>query len=144
MKRRWNFALWIGFACVLVGLFSYQFFIQFPVTRDFPWVNLLLLALGAILLTVGLVRAFGRPQLYRGKIFGSFFAVLSALGIAFFCYVTFVVLKQVPASAGAPAIGAKAPTFTLPDQDGHDVSLVDLLSTQNTRAAVLIFYRGHW
>lgn len=144
MKRRWNSALWLGFGCVLAGLFSYQYLIRYPALRDFPLLNLLLLALGAILLAFGLVRAVGRPQNYRGKIFGSIFAALSAIGIAFFCYITFVVLKQVPPSTGAPAIGAKAPEFTLPDQNGHDVSLVDLLSTQNTRAAVLIFYRGHW
>jgi hypothetical protein len=144
MKRRWNSALWLGFVCVLVGLFSYEYLVRYPALRDFPWLNLLLLALGGFLLALGLVRAFGRPHIYRGKIFGSIFSILSAVGIAFFCYVTFVVLKQVPPSASAPAVGAKAPEFTLPNQNGRDISLVDLLATQNTRAAVLIFYRGHW
>ena len=144
MKRRWNGAVWLGFVCVLAGLFSYQFFIRYAVTRDFPWVNLALLAAGVILLALGLVRAFGRPQNYRGKIVGSIFAALSIAGVAFFCYITFVVLKQVPASASAPAVGGKAPDFTLPDPNGRQLSLVDLLATENTRAAVLIFYRGHW
>src|SRR5438094_5347539 len=49
MKRRWNFSLWAGFFLVVVGLVSYvPFFALFPVTRDFPWVNLLLFGAGAV------------------------------------------------------------------------------------------------
>jgi len=93
------------------------------------------------LLLVGLFRAFGRPQVYRGKVFGSIFAVLSILLFAFFSYEIFYVLRQVPFSAQAPRVGEKAPEFTLPDQNGKQVSLSDLLSPNG---AVLIFYRGHW
>jgi hypothetical protein len=60
---------------------------------------------------------------------------------AFFAYVTFYVLKQVPLSAQAPRVGEKAPEFSLPDQSGKQVALADLLSPNG---AVLIFYRGHW
>ena len=74
MKRKWNWPLWVGFVVAVGGLFSYEFFAQFPITRDFPWANLLLFCVGAILLGLGLVRAFGRPHLYRGKIFGPIFA----------------------------------------------------------------------
>ena len=74
MKRRWNWPIWVGFVVVVTGLFSYGFFVRFPTTRDFPCANLLLFEIGAALLIVGLFRAFGRPQVYRGKIFGSIFA----------------------------------------------------------------------
>ena len=69
-KRNWNWALWIGFAVVIVGFLSYIFLIQFPFTRDFPWVTFLLFGAGGIFLLAGLVRALGKPQVYRGKIFG--------------------------------------------------------------------------
>ena len=110
-------------------------------TRDFPWANLLLFGIGATLLLVGLFRAFGRPQVYRGKVFGSIFATISLFLFAFFAYEIFYVLRQVPISAQAPRVGAKAPEFLLPDQNGKSVVLGDLLSPNG---AELIFYRGHW
>jgi AhpC/TSA family protein len=141
MKRKWNWPLWIGFVVAVGGLFSYEWFAQFPITRDSPWANLLLFGIGAALLLIGLFRAFGRPQLYRGKVFGSIFALISILLFVFFAYEIFYVLKQVPLSAQAPRVGEKAPDFSLPDQNGKQVGLADLLSPNG---AVLIFYRGHW
>src|SRR5205809_5317720 len=105
MKRRWNFSLWAGFLLVVVGLVSYvPFFALFPVTRDFPWVNLLFFAGGAVLLCAGLMRAFRQPQLYRGKILGSILAALSAAGISFFAYGLFYVARQLPSAAAAPRV----------------------------------------
>jgi hypothetical protein len=141
VKRKWNWPIWIGFIVAVGGLFSYEFFAQFPVTRDFPWATLVLFGVGAVLLIVGLFRAFGRPQLYRGKIFGLIFAVITALLFAFFAYEIFYVFRQVPLSAQAPRVGERAPSFSLPDQNGKEVALNDLLSPNG---AVLIFYRGHW
>ena len=142
MKRKWNWPIWIGFVVVVAGLSSYEFFARFPITRDFPWANFLLFGIGGALLIFGLFRAFGRPQVYRGKIFGSIFATIAVLLVAFFSYVTFYVLHQVPASAGAPRVGQKAPDFFLLDQNGKPVGLGDLLS--NSNGALLIFYRGFW
>jgi len=142
MKRRWNWPIWVGFVVVVAGLFSYGLFVRFPTTRDFPWANFLLLGIGVALLIVGLFRAFGRPQVYRGKIFGSMFTAIAVLVVAFFSYEIFYVLRQVPASAGAPRVGQKAPDFILLDQNGKPVGLGDLLS--GSRAVALIFYRGFW
>src|SRR5438094_2240789 len=142
MKRKWNWPIWLGFVVAVGGLFSYEFFAQFPITRDFPWANLLLFAIGAALLLVGLFRAFGRPQVYRGKIFGSIFTVSAFLLFAFFAYEIFYVLRQVPLSSHAPRVGEKAPEFTLVAPNGRSVALADLLS--GSKAVVLIFYRGFW
>ena len=150
MKRNWNWSLWAGFLLVLAGLLSYiPIFALFPVTRDFPWVNLLMFAAGGALLAVGLARAFREPERYRGRIFGSGLALLSVIGIGLFCFGLFYFARQLPASAAAPRVGAKAPEFTLPDQDGRPVALADLLSSAGAPGgkaggAVLIFYRGHW
>jgi hypothetical protein len=144
MKRRWNWMLWVGFLIVVAALFSFEIFARFPITRDFPWANLLLFAIGGILLVMGLVRAYGQPTRYRGKIFGPILTVLSALIFAMFAYALFYVVRQMPASASAPRVGDKAPDFTLVDQNGRPVALHDLLSSPDTHAVLLIFYRGYW
>ena len=128
MKRKWNWPIWVGFVVALGGLFSYEFFVRFPITRDFPWANLLLFGIGAVLLLAGLFRAFGRPQLYRGKIFGSIFTAIALFLFALFSYEIFYVLRQVPLSAQAPRVGERAPEFTLVDPNGRSVALAELLS----------------
>jgi hypothetical protein len=66
--------------------------------------------------------------------------------VAFFSYVIFYVLHQVPASAGAPRVGQRAPDFLLLDQNGKPVGLGDLLRGPSgpPKAVALIFYRGFW
>jgi hypothetical protein len=86
MKRRWNWPIWVGFVVLFAGLFSYEAFAQFRITHDFPSANFLLFGVGAALLIVGLFRAFGRPQVHRGKIFGSIFAAIAVLVVASFSY----------------------------------------------------------
>jgi|SRR6185503_2028823 len=148
MKRRWNWRLWAGFLLVLAGAVGYlAVFAWYPVTRDFPWVSLLMFLGGALLLVLGLRRSFREPDLYRGKIFGSILTILSVAVVSLFCYGLFYKGRQMPASAAAPHLGQKAPDFTLPDQNGNPVSLADLLSGASTakpKGAVLIFYRGYW
>lgn len=150
-NRRWNLSIWSGFVFVVAGFLSYPFFIQFPATRDVPWVNFALIGAGFVLLVMGLTRAFGRPAIYRGKIFGPILAVVSLLVAGLFGYVVFFELRDLPASSGAPHVGQKAPEFTLTDQDDRHVSLSELLSspaadasTTKPNAVLLIFYRGFW
>jgi hypothetical protein len=114
-KKSWNWSLWIGFLFTLAGFLSYTFFAQFPVTRDFPWANLVLFAVGGILFVMGLFRAFGKPRVYRGKIFGPILATLAILMFGLFSYVLFYELRELPPSTAAPRVGQKAPDFTLPD-----------------------------
>lgn len=148
-KRNWH--LWAGFLLCVVGVVSYfPLFVRWPITRDVPWVNFLLLAAGLVLLASAIKRAFGQPQQYRGKILGP---ILGFLGIAvagLFCFLIFYAGKQLPKSAEAPLVGQKAPEFVLADTDNKQVSLASLMATPmtNSQAApkgvLLIFYRGYW
>jgi lysylphosphatidylglycerol synthetase-like protein (DUF2156 family) len=161
MKRNWNLTLWVGFVLVLVGIFSYPlFFARFPITRDFPWANLALIALALFLLGVGMRRAFRQPDSYRGKISGSILSVLTVLLVGFFLVEIFHETKEISPSQGAPKVGEIAPDFTLPDSQGNPVTLSAMLnssfvpngsssaaaasSSAKTAGTVLIFYRGYW
>jgi hypothetical protein len=143
VKRNWNWRIWVGFLVVLAGLFSYPLLlIDYPITRDFPWLNLILFATGLVLLGAGLLRAYRKPDLYRGRIIGPIVTLLSLAGIGMFCYGLLVVARQLPPSPNAPRVGQKVPDFTLPDQDGKPFALAELLPA--SRATLLIFYRGYW
>ena len=50
-------------------------------------------------------------------------------------------LRTVQAGADAPKVGDRMPQFMLPDQDGHLVSLEQMLEDGPVVAA---FHRGHW
>jgi len=143
VKRSWNTPIWAGFAVALVAVFSYiPFFVRFPITRDFPWANLLLFLIGGGLLAAGLHRAFRQPERYRGKVTGVVFSVLAVLLCGLFCWGNFVFSRRVPSSSGAPHVGQQAPDFTLADASGKPVALSELRKTN--RAVLLIFYRGYW
>ena len=150
---KFNWTLWAGFLLSVVAFLSYFFvFVWFPITRDFPWANLLLFALAVALLVIGVRRAFApdRPKPRRSKIAG---VVLTTLGVAilgFFVFAAFIMSRQLPASAGHPQVGQKAPEFTLSDTNGNQVSLSELLASRGQKAqaapkgVLLIFYRGYW
>lgn len=157
--RRLNWPLWSGFLLSVVAFLSYPFFFaRIPVTRDFPWANLLLFALAMLLLFAGLRRAFASGLLHptRAKVVGSVVAALGMGVIALFVFSIFVMGRWLPPSSGAPRVGQKAPEFTLADTQGKPVSLAELLTgpvapNGNTTAAanpnrgvLLVFYRGYW
>lgn len=147
MPRSRNFLPLFGFVVCAIALVSYPlFFAQFPVTRDVPWVNGLLLALGLGMVGVGLARAFRQPERYRGRVAGPIFAVLSLAVVGLFAFML-IGARQLPASAGAPKVGEKAPEFTLADANGQPVQLSKLLGPANGRPGswvLLVFYRGYW
>jgi hypothetical protein len=148
--RRHNAPLWLGFLIAVFAFLSYvPIFARYPITRDMPWANFLLFALALVLLVIGLRRAFGQPELYRGKIAGPILTTLSVAALALFCLFTFSLGKHLPSSMQAPKVGQKAPDFALPNTNGATVTLASLLSTpisasQPTKGVVLIFYRGYW
>ncbi|MGH9675473.1 MAG: hypothetical protein ACRD36_00100 [Candidatus Acidiferrum sp.] len=153
MKRRWNLPIYMGFLLAVVAFVSYfLFFARFPVTRDFPWANLLFFGAALGLVGVGLKRAFKQSERYRGKVSGTILAFLSVAIAGFFVFFTFAYSKQLPASKGAPQVGQKAPDFTLPDKNGNAVTLSHLWGTavaapetgHADQWVLLIFYRGYW
>jgi hypothetical protein len=149
--RRFNWPLWAGFLLALIASFSYfAFFVRFPVTRDFPWANLLLFLLAAVLLLMGIRRGFARDRAHptRAKIVTSIVSVLSVAIFAFFVFAIFIGGRWLPPSTGAPHVGQKVPEFTLSDSNGKQVSLNELLSRpiegKPPKGVLLVFYRGYW
>ena len=148
MRQR-NFLPLAGFLLCGIAFISYPlFFAGFPATRDIPWVNWLLFALGLGLVGAGIARPFRQPERYRGRVLGPVLGVLSLAVLGLFLMMTMVHARQLPESAGAPKVGEKAPDFTLPDSQGRPVRLYGLLEQPGGGApgswVVLIFYRGDW
>ena len=147
--RRFNWPIWVGFLLSLFALLSYPFiFVNWPVTRDFPWANLLLFGIAAVLLFVGIRRAFSPDRRRISKIGASVLATFGVLVLVFFIFSFFIASRWLPAAHGAPRGGQKAPDFTLTDTNNKQVSLSNLLSEPiNGKAAkgvLMIFYRGYW
>jgi hypothetical protein len=147
--KRLNWQIWAGFVLSLVAGFSYPLvFARWPITRDFPWANLILYAIALVLLFLGLRRAFKPDKRIVSKIFSSLAAGLGLLMVASFLFAVFVFGRWVPASAGAPQVGQKAPDFTLTDSNNKPVTLAQLLSqpinNKPPKGVLLIFYRGYW
>jgi hypothetical protein len=147
--KRLNWPIWLGFLLSLFALLSYPFvFINWPVTRDFPWVNLLLFAIAVVLLFVGLRRAFSPGRRRISKIVAPVVASLGILILGLFLFSFFVASRWLPGSRGAPQVGQKAPDFTLADTTNKQVSLASLLSEpingKPAKGVLMIFYRGYW
>ena len=147
--QRFNWPLSLGFLLSVLALVSYPFvFVRWPVTRDFPWANLLLFGFAAVLLFVGVRRAFAPDRRPRSKIAAAFFTTLSSLILGLFIFSFFVEARWLPAAHGAPQIGQKAPDFVLVDTNNKPVSLAELLSARinekPAKGVLLIFYRGYW
>jgi hypothetical protein len=143
MRRSWNSQIWVGFAVVLAAVFTYiPVFVRFPITRDVPWANLLLFLMGGWLLAAGIKKAYGEPERYGGKAGGAVLGVLALTLFGVFCWGNFVFARRVPSSSNAPQAGDSAPDFTLSDANGKPVALSEL--RRNSRAVLLIFYRGYW
>ena len=136
MRPRLNWPLWIGLLLAPIAFVSYfAFFALYPVTRDVPWASFLLFALSIALLVLGWVRA---PR----KVLPSMALLLGVLVFAGFTYLVTLGSKNLPPSAGAPAVGETAPDFTLSDANGRPVTLSRVLAGSN--GALLVFYRGYW
>lgn len=126
-----NWPLWSALLVTPVAFLSYPLvFERWPVTRDVPWVNLLLFGLAAFLLASGLRRAFvpGRMRWLR-MTSGVAAAAFCVVVFANFALAVFVRARNLPASTRAPGVGERAPDFTLPDERGSPVSLAALLSS---------------
>jgi hypothetical protein len=132
-SNRRNHLIWIGPLISVVGFVSYfGFFARFPALRDFPWLTLPLVLAGVVVSTL----AIQRGRSWR-SIAG---AVFSASCAGFLFVYVFFLSNQLPPPDNVIALGAEAPAFSLPDQDGSLVRLADFRG----RPVVLVFYRGFW
>src|SRR5688572_11516617 len=155
--KRFNWPIVVGFLLSFIASLAYPFFlVDYPLTRDFPWVSILLFLVALILVWIGLKQAFSKPKTEGGKrsklskIFAASLAVLSVIIIGLFLFSILIFARWLPPSTGAPQVGQKAPEFTLSDANGKQVSLAELLSqpiagqTSPPKGVLLIFYRGYW
>lgn len=147
--KRINWPIWAGFLLSLVAALSYPFvFVRWPVTREFPWANLVLFAIALVFLFLGLRRAFRPDKRNVSKVFSSLAAAFGVVLLAALLFMFFVMGSWLPASTGAPVVGQKAPTFTLTDPNDKPVTLAQLLTepvnNKPARGVLLIFYRGYW
>jgi len=102
----------------------------------------------ALLVFMGIRRAFAPGRRRLSKIVASAVATLSVLIIVMFLFAAFVAARWLPPSTGAPQVAQKAPDFSLTDTTNQTVSLTELLSQpingRPAKGALLIFYRGYW
>src|SRR5438045_1023384 len=112
--QRFNWQVWTGFLLSIFAFLSYPLvFVNWAVTRDFPWANLLLFAIAALLLFIGVRRGFAPDRRRLSKIVSSVLAALSALVLGMFIFVAFVASRWLPASTGAPQVGQEAPALRI-------------------------------
>ena len=148
--KKLNWQIWTGFVVSVIAAISYGFlFVRWPLTREFPWANLVLFAMAFVLLFAGVRRAFKPGKSNVAKIFSCLAAAFGVLMLAALLFLIFVMGSWLPKSAGAPQVGQKAPDFTLADSEGRTVSLSQLLASSGEKlgppkSVLLIFYRGYW
>ncbi len=137
-----NYFAWLGPIVTFLGAISYfVYFVRFPDLRDFPWVNLPLVGVGACLSIVGIHRAFRVPGYgLMSKVFASI-AGLASFGLAgLFCLQIFSLSYQMPAADGVVNVSQPAPDFSLQNQNKQVVELADFRGQK----LVITFYRGYW
>ena len=147
--KRINWQIWAGFILTLVAGFSYPLlFVRWPITREFPWANLMLFGIALVLLFFGLRRAFKPDKGVVSKIFSSLAAALGLLNLAALLFLIYVMGSWLPAAPAAPQVGRQAPAFVLTDSNDKPVALAQLLTApidnKPPRGVLLIFYRGYW
>ena len=147
--KRINWQIWAGFVLSIFAALSYPLlFVRWPVTRDFPWANLVLFAIALVFLFLGVRRAFKPDKRIYAKILSSLAAGFGVFLLAGLLFMFFVMGSWLPKSAGAPRVGQKAPDFTLTDVNNKPVALAEILTepvnNKPPRGVLLIFYRGYW
>jgi len=148
-KPKFNWPIWVGVVLSIFAFLSYPLlFVNWPVTRDFPWANIALFVVAAFLLFVGIRRAFAPGRRRLSKILSALGALLSVLVLGMFILVAFIGSRWLPASTRAPQVSQKAPGFTLNDTNGKPISLTELvlqpINGKPAKGVLLIFYRGYW
>jgi hypothetical protein len=163
IERKRNWAPWLALLLAVAAVLSNAgFFVSIPGQGALVWVGLALAIAALVYAVMGVVRAFRQPQVYGGKVSSPILGFVSLLLCAFVAF-AFFGARALPASAGAPKVGQKAPDFTLVDSSGAKVSLEQMLgkapgtfqtaytnssttadAARPPKAVLLVFYRGWW
>ncbi len=148
IKKRWNSDVLWGLLLALGALgANLAVFAAPPLQGTLPWLSLGLGVLALIVLVRGLWRAFGQPQIYRGKALSIVLGLLT-VALAGLMVFGFFLARKLPNAAKSPQVGQHVPDFTLADTNGQSVSLGSLFAapagTTAPKAVLLIFYRGYW
>ncbi len=132
-----NLAAWLCPLVAIPGFLSYWlFFVQWPLFRDFPWLNLLFLSVAIGLGGVAVYRA--RTRWSRvGSVAGLALSLLLTGLLSYYC---FVFSYQVPDAGRAAGTGTPLPAMTLASWDGRPVDLAEA----GRGKLILVFYRGYW
>lgn len=139
LKR--NHLVWLGPIVVFVGAISYfLYFVRFPDLRDFPWVNLPLVVLGAAISLVGVARSMTKGRSLLGKVFAIGGCLFSLALCGLFCFYIFSLSSQIPGPESIVKVESIVPSLSLKDQNGAVINLAE----NNGKKAVLVFYRGWW
>lgn len=138
-SERTNHALWLGPLVAVFGFLSYYtIFYRWPITRDLPWVNLTLLAVGVWLSVTALRRAWPRGG-WRAAV-GAGGTLLSLTCAAGLISYAFILSYDLPDQELALGVGEHVPVATLPDQTGKPVRF----AAAPEERVILVFFRGHW
>jgi hypothetical protein len=136
-RETFNHLAWIGPVVAVFGLLSYfTIFSMWPLFRDFPWLNLLILAIGVGASALALPRARGA----LGRAAGRAGLLLSVSMLGLLCFYAFHLSYQLPDAGRVAGDGTKIPEITLASYDGTPV---DIAAAANDKL-ILVFYRGHW
>jgi hypothetical protein len=146
-----NSSLWVALVLALAAnLCNVAFFLNPPMQGVLPWLSLVLGIAALVFVALGAKKLFAWPRSTGARIGGTVVLVLSLVLAGGSLFVSYHA-RALPASAGAPHVGQKAPDFTLADTNGQPVSLGQLFapppgdpSSAAPKAVLLIFYRGYW
>lgn len=135
-----NHALWLGPLMVLFGSFSYwTLMVRWRALSDFPWLNLLIIAAGFVVLFRGVARTWPAGGLGKrtGAVAGSLVSLFAGGLLVFY---VFSYSYGVPDAASAAGNGTLLPAVQLADHEGTSVDLESVARGD----LLLVFYRGHW
>ncbi len=132
-----NYLAWVGPVLAVFGLLSYfVYFSMWPVFRDFPWLNLLIL-LGAVGVSV---LALGRARSSLGRAGSGIGLFVSVSMLGLLCFYAFFLSYQLPDAGRVVDDGTRLPAITLASTDGEAIDIADAAQDK----LILVFYRGHW
>jgi peroxiredoxin Q/BCP len=143
VKPHRNWYAFVGFLLGMGGVVTYFLLVltENPTVHrwlEMPLLNLLLIAAGLALSGLGVYHAFART--HGGRVVAPLLAVVNLMLAGAFGWWLLVASYRIPPGAHAPAVGAVAPDFALPDERGNEVRL----SSLRGKPVVLLFYRGFW